>query len=551
MGEHWRRDPPARLIAVPARRLEHRLESGRPCDHGGDIGAVAHAVRHATPTETARTARGLRMVERRAAPVSAGTFASSCGLSLVSVVSRGNVSGADEHDGAGGPGRETATGRGPSSGAAHRPADSDDAAIERDTDLDTDLHLDLGDLDALGVDGMVARLRGGGGDDTPVEAPARRVSRGRSPVLSVLIACAGVALLVWMFPDFRYGVRSREPELLGHASELAVDGKMPPGLHDRYVRISGTPDVQHAARLTTAAGTYVGYLRINEGGGSLFAAIPRGKDEAVRDEFEGTFEGRMLRLDRDDAADWIDEYLRDQNVVRTVDSTVAALIAAVGGTGERRTLASDGREVQVGLGERIRVVVHPPDARVQLGLSSYRDPEDAAKRVAALGYPWISAGTGKAFHSFIVRIPEAERPAATARLLEGIEVTESNVDPRRGALILPGTVAFSAALGDYVVDGDEVQLPRTTAGGPTLYDAVGTTLVPRAGVDGRVSIPRSWISAVRIEQPITLDRDGYLVVVGDTPDKHWLPVLLWLIVLALVVVNAAGIVGHVRRSGAG
>jgi hypothetical protein len=407
--------------------------------------------------------------------------------------------------------------------------------------------LDLDDLDRDGVAGVVARMRGG--DDAPVDPPVRRVARGRTPALSVVVAAIGTYLLVTMFSDFRYWLRSAEPRDLGNAAEIVKDGRMPPGLHDHYVRIAGTPDVQHAARMTTKAG-YVGYLRINEGGGSLFAAIPRGKDEAVRDEFEGVFTGRMLELDRDAGADWIEQYLRDENIVRTVDTDLASLVSAIEASGDRRTFRSEHGATDVGVGERVRVVVHPPDARVQLGLDSFRTPEDAQRAVSALGLPFVSLGEGKAFHSFLVRIPEAERAAVAAKLAATVgqtpDAAASNPDPRKGVVVLPGTVAFSAALGDYALAGDDVLLPRGGAGGPVLYDVVGMTLVPRGDRDGFVVVPRDWIAAVRVEQPILLDRAGYLVVVGDTPSKHRLTGILWLVIATLVSLNVASLVKNVR-----
>lgn len=403
--------------------------------------------------------------------------------------------------------------------------------------------LDLDDLDRDGVAGVVARMRGG--DDAPVDPPARRVARGRTPALSVVVVALGTFLLTTMYSDFRYWLRSSEPRDLGQAADVVMDGRMPDGLHDQYVRIAGTPDVRHAARMTTKAG-YVGYLRITEAGGSLFAAIPRGKDEAVRDEFEGVFTGRMLRLDRDAGADWIEQYLRDENIVRTVDSDAGALVDAIAASGDRRPVRSEHGSTDVGVGERVRVVVHPPDARVQLGVDSFKTAEDAERAVSALGLPFVSLGKGAAFHSFLVRIPEADRAAVAAKLGEGLDVPAANTDPKKGAVVLPGTVAFSAALGDYAVEGDDVLLPRGGEGGPVLYDVVGMTLVPRADRDGLVVVPREWISAVRIEQPIHLERDGYLVVVGDTPSKHWMNGLLWLVLASLVALNVASLVKHVR-----
>lgn len=403
--------------------------------------------------------------------------------------------------------------------------------------------MDLDDIDRVGVEGVVAQMRRG--DDSPVDPPARRVGRGRTPVLAVIIATFGTYLLVTMFSDFRFWLRSNEPRDLGQASDVVKDGRMPPGLHDEYVRISGTPDVRHAARMTTKAG-YVGYLRITEAGGSLFAAIPRAKDEAVRDEFEGTFQGRLLRLDRDAGAEWLEQYLRDENIVRTVDSDIAALVGAVNGSGERRTLKSENGPVEMSLGERVRVVVHPPDARVQLGNDSFKTAADAERAVADLGYPYVSMGKGAAFHSFLVRIPEAERAAVTAKLVAGLDVPAANTDPAKGALVLPGTVAFSAALGDYTIDGDDVLVPRGGTAGPVLHDEVGMTLIPRADRDGLVVVPRSWIAAVRVEQPILLDRDGYLVVVGDMPSRHRFTAALWLVLASLVALNVASLVKHFR-----
>ena len=164
----------------------------------------------------------------------------------------------------------------------------------------------------------------------PVAPPKRRIRAGRSPLLSIVVTVFGCWLLTTMFADFRYWLQSSEPRDLGDAGELAKNGRMPDGLHDTYARISGTPDVRHAARMTTSK-NYVGYLRINEGGGSLFAAVPRSKDEPIRDEFESTFIGRMKQLDRDPGTAWLEQYLRDENIVRTIDAEPAALWKALCG----------------------------------------------------------------------------------------------------------------------------------------------------------------------------------------------------------------------------
>ncbi len=405
--------------------------------------------------------------------------------------------------------------------------------------------LDLGDLDAHGVDGVLARMRRDE-DPTPVEPPPRRVRGGRSPLLSLLVTGFGIYLLVTMFPDFRFWLRSNEPQDLGQAGEIAEHGRMPDGLHDSYVRISGTPDVRGAARMTTPSG-YIGYFRITEGGGSLFAAVPRSKDEPIRDEFEGTFVGRMKQLDRDPGTGWLEQYLRDENVVRTVDAEPAALWRTLAGTRERIDTVEGA--LALGSGERIRLVVHPPDARVQLGVSSF-DAKEAERRVAALGQPYVALGKGKAFHSFLVRIPEADRAAAAAMLQAGIEVPANNADPKVGVAVLPGTVAFSGPPEDFELRGDDVTLPREGEQDPVLYEVVGTKLQPRPITQGRTAIPKAWVSAVRVEQPIRLDRSGYLVVVGETPADRRYAGLGWLVVAVLVSLNIASLTAWVRRRAA-
>lgn len=423
------------------------------------------------------------------------------------------------------------------------PPSGSKAAAPRADDDDEDA-LDLRDLDVHGVEGVVARLRRDGDPDpTPVARPVRRVRAGRSPMLSIVVTVFGCWLLTTMFADFRYWLQSNEPRDLGDAAELAKNGRMPDGLHDTYARISGTPDVRHAARMTTSK-NYVGYLRINEGGGSLFAAVPRSKDEPIRDEFESTFVGRMKQLDRDPGTAWLEQYLRDENIVRTIDAEPAALWKALEAGSDHIETVEGARKL--GSGERIRLVVHPPDARVQLGISSY-DAAEAERRVAALGYPYISMGKGRAFHSFLARIPEAERTAAEAKLQEGIEVPAVNADPKLGAAVLPGTVAFSGPPEAFGLRGDDVTLPRESEAEPRIYDVVGKRLEARSIADGINAIPREWVSVVRVEQPITLDRSGYIVVVGETPADQRLRGILWLVVAALVGMNVASLVAWVRR----
>ncbi|HWB80954.1 MAG TPA: hypothetical protein VG755_38590 [Nannocystaceae bacterium] len=410
--------------------------------------------------------------------------------------------------------------------------------------------LDLDDLEAHGVDGLVAQLRQGTPDVEPPPPPTRRIQRGRSPMLSVVVIGAGLYMLMGvLWADFRYWLHSNTPRDLGTAAEIAVDGRMPQGLHDEYVVIRGTPDVRNALRGTTRT-EHIGYLRLIEGGGSLFAAVRRPLDKPIRDEFEGQFTGRMQRLENNPAAGWIEEFINSEDLIRTIDAEPDALWSALGSGADPLVVTTTEGQTRVGVKERVRLVVHPPDARVQLGKKSWPDAEKAEEAVKALGYPYRNVGKGELFHSFVVRIPEAERAAITAKLNQGVELDGDQPDPKVGALVLPGTVAFSAPVSDYQLEGDRVTLPREGDEGPALHDVDGDKLVVHRDAAGRVSIPKAWVHAVRIEEPIVFDRSGYLVAVGDEPSDHRAAGIGWLVIAALVGINIASLVQHVRRRAA-
>ncbi|RMH00449.1 MAG: hypothetical protein D6705_00325, partial [Deltaproteobacteria bacterium] len=191
------------------------------------------------------------------------------------------------------------------------PPAADDAADEGDADFDL--------LARHGIDGVLARM---GHDDAPVELPRRG---GRSPALSLVVIAVGLYMLATMWPDFRYWLRPDTPEDLGHVSEILVDGKMPPGLDNRFVRLRGTPDVQNAVRLETKK-RFIGYRRIVEAGGSLFVAIPREKTETVTNTFEGVFEGRMRTLGDHGAYGWLEQFFEGERLVRVEDVAIASLV---------------------------------------------------------------------------------------------------------------------------------------------------------------------------------------------------------------------------------
>jgi hypothetical protein len=410
--------------------------------------------------------------------------------------------------------------------------------------------LDLAELEALGVDGVIAKMHDDPLPGDPV-APAR-VRGGRSSVLSVVITVLGLYLLFDAFPDFRYWLRSSTPEDLGEAATLVEagqnPGQMPKGLHDRYVTVRGTPDVQNAVRMTTEE-RIVGYLRITEAGGSLFAAAPREKDEPMLDKFDGKFTGRLRKMDRDPAYEWLTQYIAAHPITRTLDATPKALLAAVASTGGSMGIKTNEGPITLVPGDVLHVVVQSPDSRVQIGTGSVRKPEDAEARVAALGHPYavLPGRSESPFHTFVVRIPESERTAALAKLQEGLDDPSKGTDPKRGAAVLPGSSTLSVKPDEIAISGDDLVVTAPEAGTP-LYDVVGGKLVARAPEDGRLRVPTAWVQSVRIERPIPIDPNGYVVAVGDDPSKHWMIGLVWLVVATLVGLNVASLIMRFRRS---
>ena len=399
------------------------------------------------------------------------------------------------------------------------------------------------DLDLLarhGIDGVLRNL-GHDADDEPVELPRRR---GRSPALSLVVVAVGIYMLVTMWADFRYWLRSDRPEDLGHVADLVVDGRMPPGLDNHFVRLRGTPDVQNAIRLETKT-RYIGYRRIVEAGGSLFVAIPRPKTEAVTNTFEGVFEGRMRTLGDHGAYPWLEQFFAREPLVRIVDVEPDALAAFL--RGERGDLATAEGTLVPEAGDRLRIVVRLPVATVQIGKKSVPRAEDARARVAALGRPFGELdGARKPYHVFVVKAPPEAFDAMAARLEEGLEVT-NRADPGQGAVVLPKLATYLVAPADVRLEGDVLVFPYGENKASPGFVEEGGRLVEKLPADGMLRVPLSNVRAVRLERPIALDPDGYVLLHGERPSSLRMHGILWLVVCALVAVNGASFLLWWRR----
>lgn len=384
--------------------------------------------------------------------------------------------------------------------------------------------------------------------DSLAEAPAPR--RRRSPIIDLAVVLLGGYLLVWMFGDVRYFFQGGEPRDLGDAADLVAQGlHQRDDLAERYVVLRGTPDVQHAARLRLEKKT-IGYLRIIEGGGSLFAAVPR-TGEAAPQQFEGVFEGRMRRLADSPNFAAIQQHFDGERIVEERDATPAALLDALGKRqGDRLTvLDSAGQPVDLGSKSTVTLVVEQPDAQLQLGRTSFADLAAAEAAVAALGYPYYAPPEQKnsRFYTFYARIPPAERDAAQARLTAAgvIPPDAKPADPSVGAAVLPWVSSYVVAAADLAAEGGKFALVpgETTKPGLVLQDG---KLVPRPLEGGRLVLDPAEVRAVRLDRQVLVDPDGYVIEVGVRPRDRWLELAMWCLVLVVVGWNVASLVAGWR-----
>lgn len=375
---------------------------------------------------------------------------------------------------------------------------------------------------------------------TAPAAPTRR----RSPIIDIAVIGLGGYLLVWMFGDVRYFLQGSEPRDLGDAAALVQKGLAAEDLSEQYVVLRGTPDVQHAARMKIKDRT-IGFLRLVEGGGSLFAAIPR-EGEAAPNQFEGSFAGRMRRLSDSPNFPAIQQHFDAERIVEERDATAQALLAALGSrSGDGLSLTdTTGRTFELGPKDTVTIVVEQPDAQAQLGRTSFASAAEAEAAVAALGVPYFAPAeqTSNLFYSFFLRLPPDQRAAAQAELAAAAASPPDAkpADPRVGAVVIPWTTSHLVPAGGLAESGGKLSfVPGDNA--RTGFVVQDNKLVPRPLQDGRLLVDPSEVRAVRLERPVLVDPSGYLIEVGVRPHDRTLELAMWLLVLVVVGWNLASL----------
>lgn len=376
---------------------------------------------------------------------------------------------------------------------------------------------------------------------------APRPRRRRSPIIDAVVSALGIYLLVTMWGDFRYWMQSSEPVDLGGAAALLENG-VPDDLDESYVILRGTPDIQHAARLKIDD-RQVSYLRIVEGGGSLFAAAPRAEDQAPN-QFEGVYAGRMRRLGKLRMYPWIESFFNAESIHQTREASAESLMTALASRqGGSLTLQDvDGSTFTVDAEERLGLVVTLPDVQLQLGRSSFASKREAEAAVASLGLPYFSPEkqTSGSFYKFYARVPAADRSAVEGRLSEGLE-PPPRPDAAYGVAVLPSSATYfiparsieGGAEGIRIEYGDST----TTKG----FAVAGDRLIERPLEDGRLTFEPASVRRVLLERDVRVDPNGYLIAVGETPESQWMAPLMWGGVLLVVGWNLASLFFWWRR----
>lgn len=425
---------------------------------------------------------------------------------------------------------------------------------------DADDKIDLDDLDRLGVDGVVDEMG----------APSKQTAR-RPVWLAAIVMLASVFVLSLFWADFRFWMQPSEPVEIGAASEWLQDGKVPSGWENAHVAIEGTPNVRWAMLVGDPDAERRSFFDLVEAEGQLFVITPQLSDQHQTRRFAGRFEGRLTRLgDNAFLYDRMAQLYAQENVTRAVDVEPSALADALRNDVLAFETTKEGT-MELAAEDRIRFVVSNDDARVMLGGLSFKSGEAAEAAVAELGYPYFrlpdiaaAADPRKALgaargveptkpgrvdaYRFVVRIPEAERAAARSKLEAKMVGTPDPTDHRQGASVFARSNTYFAPAGSVQIEGDEIVFPHDENDPAPGYVLKDGKLVEQSLVDGRMRVALANLDEVRLEAPIVVDPDGYVLHDGAEPGDVALWAFAFMGLLAIAMLNGLWLVlGVLRR----
>lgn len=416
--------------------------------------------------------------------------------------------------------------------------------------------LDLSDLDEKGVGGIVAEYEGG--------FDGRRGSR-RSGITSLLVAALTVPLLISMYPDFRYAWQPSEPTNLGTAAEFVTEHGVPSGYYERHVTLEGTPDVRTIAVARGPEET-VRFIRLMESDGQLMAVVraPRNEDPTGQvATYPGHFSGRMTRLgslgrrsiipwSSAQQFRWLSDFYELEHVTQTVDSSIDHLLTALDVPGEPWVIETEQGPVTLDRHEGlVHLSVVEGDTLISLGGDSF-GPNAAKAAMNALGVPYTfeseadygRPATGdEAFkparprHRIIARLdPDMSIDRVRAQLETFRQDDGRSEDIRAGVHVMPRSTTFVVAPNEITRSGDVLQIARAPI--KPRYQVEGRALVPMdEGAHRLAEVPTDEVLEVRVEKPVQLDPNGYVIIDGERPGDRRHFGLMWVVIAAIAIVN--------------
>ena len=340
----------------------------------------------------------------------------------------------------------------------------------------------------------------------------------RPPWLAALVVVFSIFLVVHMRHDVSYLFSDRTPLRLGEASASLAPGKALPT--NRYVRIEGAPDYESAVSLDTQGEwKFRSLFRVLGTGGRLY--VQRAADPLPTAMIEeNSFSGRLIALDELSFSHSIREYF-SRYVSTTHFFATAVLRDAIKTGGAQLELESiSGAKVRLARNDVLVLSVERHDEyQVLVPINVQADVAAAKVALEKTGAVVLTpgepnTGTPPGFR-FLTRVAGEN----SAQVRGAISDLGPNVQIRRHIVPL------------------QVRLGELDAGeGDSLN---GKTL---SGEAQRIAV--SDIVSIRMQAPIEIPGDTYLLIEGETPRVH-MPKLV--AVAFLLIFGLVNLVALVRR----
>lgn len=375
--------------------------------------------------------------------------------------------------------------------------------------------------------------------DEPSSQNKFKLQMRRTPLISVIVLLLGVYLLVLIGKDMRYWLYGQDPIDLGDADAWIESKSTQEDYNNAFVRLRGSPDVQHVA-LAKIDSRRISYVRLLEGGGSLFVAVERSDEEIKKRQFGEVFTGRMRRLAEVRNFSEIQTYFNNLLIAQNYPVEPKELMAALAANAAKPT---SGQKIHLDPEDTVSLTIKEPESKVQLGRRSFPNLETAQAAIENLGYPYYTPPeqTHSQYFQFWLRIPEGQQKFVEQQLQQGLTIP-SETNAAYGAIVLPSTITFLVKAADLTSAPEGIAFVYKEALGRTGFVLQDQKLIPRQPEHGLLKFPQEDIHSIRLQKLIQVDPNGYILIAGDDPADYWLSPILWLLVAVIVLVNLINLI---------